>query len=215
MEASTSINAPHPDADPDEEAKFFAGAEDDEDGATVVPAVKDETEPDTEPDPANFNPESGTFEEPEAAAEEPTPEHAQTADPTDAPSTSPAEGANGAAASASPASSGTTAEAAEGKKRGSIDREYIVFQKVPLTKAALAHLLKVLEAGDEGKVRIAYMEVDRLQARNAVQAVGVTFLANQATLGEKGTTLAAVSSKSFQEKTVKPKQNIETTLDIS
>lgn len=215
MEASTSINAPHPDADPDEEAKFFGEVEvGDTKAEELSPDEKGETEPDTEPDPADFNPESGSFDEADPKKEQPVAEESvatEVADPTDAPSNSPAEGANGAADSASLASSGTE----DAKKRGSIDREYIVFQKVPLTKAALAHLAKVLEAGDEGKVRIAYMEVDRLQARNAVQAVGVTFLANQESLGEKGATLAAVSSKSFQEKTVKPKQNIETTLDIS
>lgn len=120
--------------------------------------------------------------EPEAAAEEPTPEHAQTADPT------PPVASDGQ----------TDAE----KKRGSLEREYIVFQKVGLTKKVLEHLIAQIESGDTGgEPRVAFFELHRSVERNDKAAVADAYAKNKDSLGEK-CELAAVSSRSFKERKV-------------
>lgn len=136
--------------------------------------------------------------EPAAAAAEETPPTAATT----------AAGTPGTDAAASGQAGASTA------KSGDLEREYIVFQRVPMTKAALEFLLRQIESGEAPEPRVAWFELDRATARNVNSAVGAAYMKNAESLGAEAD-LAAVSSRSFQVKHVAPKQVVETNLSIT
>lgn len=100
------------------------------------------------------------------------------------------------------------------KKSGDLSREYIVFHRVPLTKKVLEYLLKQIVEGEAPEPQVAWIEVDRAEARNVNGAVAAAYTRRQDQLGKK-VDLAAVSSRSFQVKHVEPKERIETNLSIT
>jgi hypothetical protein len=99
----------------------------------------------------------------------------------------------------------TAADAAEEKARGASEREYIVFQKVALTEKVLKALLKAIEDGDSPSPRVGYFELHRATTRNDRLAIGEAYKHHRSTLGER-CDLAAVSSRSFKERSVKPRE---------
>lgn len=101
----------------------------------------------------------------------------------------------------------------EPAKTGSTEREYIVFQRVPLTEKVLKHLLAAIEKGDAPTPRPAYFELHRATTRNDRQAIAEAYGENRDALGER-CQLAAVSSRSFKERTVAPRIPVQRT-DIS
>jgi hypothetical protein len=105
-------------------------------------------------------------------------------------------------------------EEPKAKQSGPLEREYIVFQKIPLTERVLKHLLKQIEDGKAAEPRVAFFELHRCEARNVNGAVAAAYTKHQSVLGEKAD-MAAVSSRSFQEKHVEPKQKVETNLSIT
>lgn len=239
-EATSAVNEPHP----DDEADLFFGGDGEEEAGETTPA----------PDPADFNPETGKFDEPQAQAAPETP------DPTPAvsdgatgsttePSAEEAAKANAEieakqaqeqklrdmaatetepagdkpddtaltddeAAALAKAHAEAEGEGASGKQSGSLEREYIVFQRVPLTERALKHLLSQIEDGKAAEPRLAYFELHRCEARNVNGAVAEAYTKHQKALGEKAD-LAAVSARSFQEKHVEPRKVVESTLSIT
>lgn len=107
------------------------------------------------------------------------------------------------------------AEAAVAKKRGSVNREYRVFHRLPLTEKALTFLLKQVQEGRQPEPRIAYFEVAAFDERNAVSAIARAYKEHEKILGEKAD-MAAVSAKSFQERHVEPKERpVERMLSIT
>lgn len=200
MEGSESaVNAPHPDAE--DESELFFGGEDEDDGDGEEAAAADAAEAAAADDAGDADGEQAAA--PEPAAEEPKPAASEPkADPTP------------------PAASGGPTEPASGdgatpddKKSGQLEREYVVLQRVPLTKAALEHLLK--EVTDGKDARVAFLEVQRPTARNDRVAIGMTYKAHRKQLGG-APEMVAVSARSFKQRKVKPKEKpIEETLEIS
>ncbi len=152
--------------------------------------------------------EKAAADEAAAAAAEATPEPE--------PETPAAEVAADVAPSEADAPADPSADPpAEGAKQsGALEREYIVFQKIPLTEKVLKHLLAQIEAGKQGEPRVGYFELHRCEARNVNGAIAAAYTKHQKVLGEKAD-MAAVSSRSFQEKHVEPKQTVETNLSIT
>lgn len=101
---------------------------------------------------------------------------------------------------------------AKDKKRGPVERDYIVFQEVPLTEKVLSLLLDAVKAG--GEPRVAYFELHRPTARNVSGAMTATWNAHKSTLGEKAD-MAAIAGKSFHKRHVEPREIRETQLAIS
>lgn len=132
---------------------------------------------------------------------------------------SPAEGDESSSSSGADndggGSDGAEGSAGDGtKKSGDLSREYIVFRKLALTKRVLEGLLKRIEEGDLPEPLTAWIEVERLDARNVVGAVSATYTKNAKRLGD-AVDLAAVSSRSFQVKHVEPKQVVQSNLSIT
>jgi DNA (cytosine-5)-methyltransferase 1 len=105
-------------------------------------------------------------------------------------------------------------ESTGGKKSGDLSREYIVFRKLGLNKRVLEGLLQRIESGEQPDPLVAWIEVERLEARNVVGAVGGAYTKHQQRLGDK-VDLAAVSSRSFQIKHVEPRQVVQSNLSIT
>jgi hypothetical protein len=142
-------------------------------------------------------------EEPEAAAE-PDPTPADDSETTTEPQVSDDAEVEGEA----------PAESTGAKKSGDLSREYIVFRKLGLNKRVLEGLLKRIEDGSQPDPLVAWVEVERLDARNVVGAVSGAYTKHQERLGNK-VDLAAVSSRSFQVKHVEPKQVVSSNLSIT
>jgi hypothetical protein len=251
MEGS-AINAPHPDAAKDAAAFFDA----DEEGTSSP-----------DPDPGDFNPETGDFSgsasdtrsdadraedayqyksghgEPISVEEEAQHEAwiaAQVAEPElsepekqQAELRAIAEREAAAAQAAAPAAEASPPSAPEsaggtpgtgaaangggddaGKQSGALEREYIVFQRVPLTERILKSLLKQIEDGNAPEPRVAYLELSRRTTRNDKQAVAQTYGEHKSALGDK-CELAAVSSRSFKVRKVAPRQVVTSDISIS
>lgn len=163
--------------------------------------------------------ESKVEAEHEAAAEaqaepQPEPEPDPTSPtPTDGSPAGTTEPTGEAEAQVSEASGEAEAQAQAAKKSGDLSREYIVFRKLGLNKRVLEGLLKRIEDGVQEEL-VAWIEVERLEARNVVGAVSGTYTKHQERLGGK-VDLAAVSSRSFQVKHVEPKQVVQSNLSIT
>jgi hypothetical protein len=93
---------------------------------------------------------------------------------------------------------------------GSLEREYIVFQKVPLTEKTLRHLLTQFDKGEVTTVRVAYVELHRSTVRTDKAAVAEAYSIHHAELGNK-CDLAAVSARAFKERHVEPRPTTPTT----
>lgn len=93
---------------------------------------------------------------------------------------------------------------------GSLEREYIVFQKVPLTEKTLRHLLSQFDGENIPEVRVAYVELHRATVRTDKAAVADAYSIHHAELGNK-CDLAAVSARAFKERHVEPRPTTPTT----
>lgn len=188
---SSAINESHPD-DTGEEEDFF-GAEDEAatEPAAAEPEAAAEDEP-TKEDPTPPAPASGDAGSSATGGK---------SDPTP-----PAESDGPTKVTDEPAPAAEPPPPADAKK-GTQEREYIVFQKIALSERVLKVLLAQIESGDAPEPRVAYFELARPVARNDKQAVGTAYKANKEALGERAD-MAAVSSRSFQERTVKPRERV-------
>lgn len=92
------------------------------------------------------------------------------------------------------------------------EREYIVFQQVPLTEKVLKGLLESLPS--DGTPRVAYFELHRAEARNVNGAVSTAYETHKDALGNK-CDLAAVTDRAWQTRHVEVKPITETQLAIS
>lgn len=187
MEASSAINTPHPDDSPEEDAA--AGFFDEEDGGEEEAAAEAAER---------------------AAADDAAGEDEPASDPTSPGESDGPTDADPSETGSATQSPGDGAESDPGqgegdKTRGAAEREYIVFQKVPLTERVLKALLKQIEDGNAPSPRIAYFELQRETTRNDRTAVAKAYQKNRKTLGEK-CELAAVSSRSFKERKVQPRE---------
>jgi hypothetical protein len=88
------------------------------------------------------------------------------------------------------------------KVRGAIEREYVVFQQVPLTATVLRTLLTRLEQ-EHRAPRVAFFELHRTVTRNDRDAARQAYKANREALGVK-CELGVVSSRSFKIRHVAP-----------
>lgn len=147
----------------------------------------------------------------ERQAEEPDP---TSPTPTDSSPAGTTEPTGEAEPQVSEASGEAEAQAQAAKKSGDLSREYIVFRKLGLNKRVLEGLLARIEDGSQPDPLVAWIEVERLEARNVVGAVGSTYTKHQQRLGNK-VDLAAVSSRSFQVKHVEPRQVVQSNLSIT
>lgn len=210
MEAST-INSPHP----DDEAESFFG-----------PASND-------PTPGTFNPVTGTFDA-DAAEEageyekeqlvaglteeqmraEAEAHRARTGEP-EMPSTQTAAQTVAAAARAA-AEPGDDEDAPEWAERPESDerpesaersarRQYIIFQPVALTANVLRKMLSLMEAGEMPEARVAFFELDRVQARTDKEAVGLAYREHQESLPERPD-LYGVTARAFRKRSVAPRE---------
>lgn len=214
MEASeSSVNAIHPD-DPEEDF-FGTGA------VETTPAADATPEPTPEPEPVPA-PEIGAMVA-AREAQKAEREAAAAAAPVTAEQVDAAVDAAAAKAAASepqkapptPEEAAAAASAAAAANRGSPEREYVVFQQVPLTEKALTYMLKELKEGTGGNVRVALFELDRVETRNVKLAAGAVYAKHKKVLPE-ACDLGVVPSKSFQIKHIKPKTRpVETTLEIT
>jgi hypothetical protein len=84
---------------------------------------------------------------------------------------------------------------------GQIEREYIVFQRVVLTKDTLEALLAEVESGIPA--REVFWELHRATARMDKMAVGAAYAENRKALGDR-CELAVVSARAFKRRYVKP-----------
>lgn len=214
MEAASPINAPHPD---DEEDFFGGGAEPSIEGPPSLSpeAAAEEArvyrEEHGEPTEQAHSVTAGAGDdqqaklraiaereraEAEAAAAEAAAATAEEPEPVDP---SPPAASDGPTEAAAP--------------RGSVDRTYIVFQKVPLTEKVLKHLLKQIEDGKAPEPRVAFFELQRPVARNDRTAVVETYRAHRESLGAE-CELAAVSERSFKERKVAPRQVVRDDISI-
>lgn len=189
MEASSSaINAPHPDDVPGDDAAAFFG---DEDAGTEEAEAAAVAEAAAEEDAAAVEDDAPTAAERVDAAGQtpPADEEAPVEDPPAADPTPPA---------------GSAGQTDEASQQGSAEREYIVFQKLPLTEKVLKALLKEVESGNAPKPRVVFVELHRATTRNDRQAVAEAYKKNKDALGGE-CDLAAVSSRSFKERHVAPR----------
>lgn len=223
---------------------FFGGGEEEAAPAASEPVAKQTEDksggwPDLAPEDAKANAEA--YREAHGEGE---PLHTQVAQPKEPPAEAPKDEGEPAAAdppvadASGPAETGGTtgsttesapAEAAPGepseddaadgeangeaKKSGPLEREYIVFHEVALTKRVLEHLLAQIEEGAEA--RVAHFELHRVKTRNVNHAAGAAYRKHQSRFGTAKVTLHAVSEKSFQKRTVEPRERpVETDLSI-
>jgi hypothetical protein len=149
----------------------------------------------------------------ERQAEEPEPDPTSPT-PTDGSPAGTTEPTGEVEPQVSEASGEAEAQAQAAKKSGDLSREYIVFRKLGLNKRVLEGLLKRIEDGSQPDPLVAWVEVERLEARNVVGAVGGAYTKHQQRLGDK-VDLAAVSSRSFQVKHVEPRQVVQSNLSIT
>lgn len=194
MEVSP-INTPHPDDKSTDEAELFFGEGEEE---AQTEAAADPTAP----------VESAGPTEPPAPDPQPAGESAVAAapEPDSGPETPATDEQQGEAAPASDA---------EGKKSsGSLERGYVVFHKLSLTKRALEFLLEEINSGNAPEPRVAYFKLHETQARRVEAAMADAYSRFQQQLGEK-CDLAGVSSRAFQERHVEPKRVVETNLSIT
>lgn len=230
MEASSSaINQPHADEpDPD---SFFGEPEAAAETPAAAPASAIDP-PDPEPEPA-AEPEAPAAEqpapaEPEAPAEppaEPTPPPpAEPEQPPAAPA-DPAPPAEPAAPAATPepgagdgsgndGDGGGEADAPAAADSGTKSRNYVMLREITLTPEILTALLEEAKNGDEGAYRVAFFELDRVEARNTKGALAETFNKHCERLGNK-MRLAPVPERTWQPKTIEPQQRTVSSLSIT
>lgn len=197
MEASSAVNAPHPD---DTEEDFFADKPD-------LPTLTDEQ--------AKAEAERYAAERGEGRIE-PVNEGGQP-DGSPSPLQDAAEGqpapASVPAEEQPQAPAGEPTGAAE-PPHGSPEREYTVLQRVSLTETLLKHLLEEVRSGNVAEARTAFLELDRTTARNDRQAIGDTYKTHRARLGEM-CDLAAVTTRSFKIRHVEPRPQVREDLNIT
>ena len=195
----SSINQPHPDS-PEDEAEAFFGPDPDAQTAVAVEEPEDL-------DPGAFASPDFEPEEPPAAPD-PTPaDDAGTTGSTGEPAEQP-EGVR-------QAPTVPPSQPAPQKQRGSVSRQYIVFQRLALTKRVLEHLLAELESGERGgEPRYAFFELHRTDARNANEAVTAAYDKHHERVGDT-VDMAAVSNKSFQVRHLEPAVPQKVTAKIS
>jgi hypothetical protein len=137
---------------------------------------------------------------------------------TDAPPAAAPAAAEAAAPAAAPAAETTPPAAAEDaapkEKVPAPKRDYTIFQEIALSEANLTALLTEVKASDAGAVKVAYIPLTTVSASTTKTAAGIAYLKERDNL-PKVAKLGVVTAKSFQTKTIKPKDNPEVLVDIS
>jgi hypothetical protein len=232
VEASSTINQPHPDdtgTDAPNPDDFFDPAPAEPEpgdpaasGGTAAAAPEAEAQPEPAPEAQPATAEE-VAAQPEATATAPaatpTPEQAaeaaaetQGGEPT---ATGDGEPANGAAANGGAANGGADAQGGgEESSSGTPSRNYVILRELTLTPEVLEKLLDEAKETNAGSYRVAYFELDVIDARNVKHALGAAFNAHNERIGQKPR-LAAVPQRAWSVKTVAPKQRTVESLDIS
>lgn len=210
MEASSAVNAPHPD-DVQPEEDFF------DQPASGLPTLSPE---ERAAEAAAYREEKGEELSPaeeqqaklRAIAEREAAEAAHDG-AEDAAQGEPAPAAASAEEQAQEPAGGGSASAAGADERR-LTREYVILHQVQLTERVLQHLMEELRKGDLAEPRVAYLELDRQTARNDKQAVGQAYSRFEERLGPKAD-LAAVTERGFKVRHVEPRQKVQTDLTIT